>query len=151
MPQAAMRAKLPQSYPLAASEIKALGPNGGIHLVTLREEKAFVPDPEIRPLPDQARIAVGAVTVERNATGVRFHYRYRPMTGAPDRSHRPPIEFDVPVGQRARVAYNGRFSGYSIEWLYKLTVVTLAVGIPLSTDLFTAEPDHSVEDLAELF
>ena len=146
-----MRARLPQSYPLAASEIKAFGANGGIHLVTLREEKAFVPSVEVRPLPDQRRIPVGAVTVERNATGVHLHYRYTPMTGAPDRSHRPPIEFDVPVGQRARVAYNGRFSGYSIEWLYKLTVITLTVGIPPSTDLFTVAPDHSVEDLAELF
>jgi hypothetical protein len=27
--------------------------------------------------------------------------------------------------RRARVAYNGRFSGYSMEWLYKLTVITL--------------------------
>jgi hypothetical protein len=146
-----MRARLPQSYPLAASEIKALGPNGGIHLVTLREEQGFVPRAEVRPLPDQARSAVGAVTVQRNAAGVHLHYRYTPMTGAPDRSHRPPIEFDVAFGQRARVAYNGRFSGYSIEWLYKLTVITLAVGIPLSPDLFTVAPDHAVEDLAELF
>jgi hypothetical protein len=70
------------------------------------------------------------------------------MIGAPDRSHRPPIELDVAAGRRARIAYNGRFSGYSIEWLYKLTVITLAVGVPAGVDLFTITPDHSIPCLS---
>lgn len=58
-------------------------------------------------------------------------------------------------GRRARVAYNGRFSGYGIEWIYKLSVVTMAVGMAVGmapgVELFTPTPDHFVEDLAELF
>ena len=150
MPGASVRAQLPQTFPLTLAEINSLGA-GGIHLVTMREEENFMPHLELQPLPDKERIAVGAVTVQRIEAGIHLHYRYTQMTGAPDRSHRPPIEFDVAAGNRARIAYNGRFSGYSIKWLYKLSIITVVVGIPPSTDLFTVAPDHNVEDLAELF
>jgi hypothetical protein len=150
MPQAQLRAQLPHAYPLTAAEIDALGA-GGVHLVTLREEEKFAPQVEVRPLPDKARMKVGAVTVQPLAAGIHLHYRYTGMVGAPDRSHRPPIEFDMAPGRRARFSYNGRFSGYSIEWRYQLTVITVAVGIPPSAGLFTVAPDHIVEDLAELF
>jgi hypothetical protein len=150
MPGAKVRAQLPQSFPLTAMEIKELG-TGGIHNVTLREEENFTPRSELRPLPDKARIEVGAVTVQQIDTGIHLQYRYTGMTGAPDRSHRPPIMLEVASGHRARIAYNGRFSGYSIEWLYKLSVITVAVGIVPSVDLFTTTPDHNIEDLAELF
>src|SRR5688572_851750 len=117
MPGAKVRAQLPQSFLLTPAEIKGLGA-GGIHTVTMREEECFVPKSELRPLPDKDRIEVGALTVQPIETGIHLRYRYTQMIGAPDRSHRPPIEFDVALGRRARVAYNGRFSGYSIEWLY---------------------------------
>lgn len=151
MPQAQVRAQLPQAFPLTAAEINALGSTGGIHLVTLREEEQFSPHIELRPLPNREHIPVGAVTVRVHDAGVHLRYRYRKSSGAPDRSHRPPIEFEVVSGRRARIAYNGRFSGYGIEWLYRLSVVTIAVGIAPGVDLFTGEPDHKVEDLAELF
>jgi hypothetical protein len=57
----------------------------------------------------------------------------------------------VAEGRRARVAYNGRFSGYGIEWLYKLSVITIAVGIAPTAALFTGAADHTIEDLADLF
>jgi hypothetical protein len=151
MPQAAVRAQLPQCFPLSAAEIAALGAQGGIHAVTMREEEGFVPRADVQSLPDKARLTVGAVTVETEDSGVHLRYRYTPMVGAPDRSKRPPIEFMVASGQRARIIYNGRFSGYSIEWLYKLMVITVAVGIAPSAELFTAKPNHQVNDLAELF
>ena len=150
MPQAKVRAQLPRVFPLTPAEISALGA-GGIHLVTLREEGGFTPRSEVRPLSDKGLVSVGAVTVQRTPEGIHLDYRYTGMTGAPDRSHRPPVELDVAVGRRARVTYNGRFSGYGIEWLYKLSVITVAVGIAPSAGLFTAAPDHSIEDLAELF
>jgi hypothetical protein len=150
MPGAKVRAQLPQTFPLTPTEIKASGA-GGVHLVTMREEENFTPRVELRPLPDKERIAVGALTVQRIETGIHLHYRYTQMTGAPDRSHRPPIEFEVAAGQRARIVYNGRFSGYSIEWLYKLSIITVAVGILPRADLFMGATDHNVEDLADLF
>lgn len=150
MPQARVRTQLLQAFPLMPAEISALGA-GGIHLVTLREEDGFTPRVEVRPLPDQGRISVGALAVQRTPEGIHLDYRYTGMTGAPDRSHRPPIELDVAAGRRARVTYNGRFSGYGIEWLYKQSVITVAVGIRPSADLFTVTPDHCVEDLADLF
>lgn len=150
MPGAKVRAQLPQAIPLTTAEIAALG-SGGIHQVTMREEENFTPHMEVRPLPDKTLITVGAATMQRKGAGIRLGYRHTSMTGAPDRSHRPPIELAVAVGRRARIAYNGRFSGYSLEWLYKLSVITVAVGIPPTIDLFTATPDHKIEDLAELF
>jgi hypothetical protein len=117
----------------------------------MREQESFVAYAEVHPMPNKARIAIGAVTVHSTKAGIHLHYRYTSMTGAPDRNHRPPIEFDVARGHRARIAYNGRFSGYSIEWVYKLTVITLAVSIAPSADLFIVAPEHNVEDLAELF
>jgi hypothetical protein len=150
MPLAGVRAQLPQTLPLAPAEIKALG-MGGIHLVTMREEETFNPKIELQPLPHKDRFQVGALTVQCMEGGVHLAYRYTSMTGAPDRSHRPPIALEVMTGKLARIAYNGRFSGYSIEWLYKLSVITVAVGIPPSTDLFTLAPDHNIEDLADLF
>lgn len=71
MPQAQTRAQLPQTYPLTAPEIALLG-NGGIHLVTLREQQDFTPHSEVRPLPDKARIVVGAVTAHATATGAHL-------------------------------------------------------------------------------
>ena len=150
MPQAQVRAQVPHTYPLAPEELRELG-TGGIHRLTLREEEGFAPHGEVHALPSITRITVGAVTFEPTATGVHLRYRYNSMLGAPDRSHRPPIALDVVRGRRVRIAYNGRFSGYSIEWLYKLEVITVTVGIPLSADLFTVAPDHTLEDLAELF
>lgn len=150
MPQAQTRAQLPRAYSLSAAEIALLG-NGGIHLVTLAEQEDFTPHREVRPLPDKTRIGVGAVTARATATGAHLSYRYNGLVGAPDRSHRPPVEFDVALGRRARVAYNGRFSGYGVEWIYKLSVVTIAVGIAPGVELFTHTPHHNVEDLVELF
>jgi hypothetical protein len=154
MPNAQVRAQLPQAFPLSPAEISALG-MGGIHHVTLREAEEFVPQVEIHPLPDMAhsngRIVVGAVTAMRIENGIHLQYRHSALTGAPDRSHRPPIEFDIAAPRRARVAYNGRFSGYGIEWLYKLSVITVAVGIAPGAGIFTTAPDHRVEDLADLF
>jgi hypothetical protein len=151
MPQAQVRAQLPHAFALTPAEINALGPTGGVHVVTMREEEGFIPRSEMLPLSDKERITVGAVTVQPSEVGVHLRYRYTQMIGAPDRSHRPPIEFEVAAGHRACVAYNGRFSGYSIEWLYKLSVITLAVGIAPSADLFTGAPHHTIEDLADLF
>jgi hypothetical protein len=150
MPQAAVRAQLPQTLSLTPEEIAALS-IGGMHLVTLREEENFTPRRTPKALPATSRITVGAVTVRCTPTGARLHYRYTGMIGAPDRSHRPPIEFDVAAGRRARIAYNGRFSGYGIEWLYKLLVITIAVGIAPSINLFIGIADHTIEDLADLF
>jgi hypothetical protein len=151
MPQAGVRAQLPHAVSLSPAELNALDPRGGVHTVTMREEEGFTRRVEMRPLPDKEPIMVGAVTVTPNEVGMRLRYRYTQMIGAPDRSHRPPVEFDVAIGERARVTYNGRFSGYSIKWLYKLSVITAAVGIAPSADLFTGALDHRVEDLAELF
>ena len=150
MPQAQARAQLPQAFPLTPAEINTFDV-GGVHLVTLREEDGFVPHMEVKPLRNQERIPIGAVTVASTAPGVHLRYQFSTTMGAPNRSHRPPIEFDVARGRRARITYNGRFSGYSIEWLYKLTVITIAVDLPLSSNLFTIAPDHAIEDLAELF
>src|SRR4051812_38717365 len=151
MPGAKVRAQLPQSFALKPAEIASFGPEGGIHLVTMREEEGFVPHAEVSPLPDKDHIPVGAVTVQPSDAGVDLRYRYTSMIGAPDRSHRPPVEFEVAWGRRARIVYNGRFSGYGIEWLYKLSVITVAVGIAPSAGMFMVAPDHKVEDLAELF
>jgi hypothetical protein len=117
----------------------------------MHEEEGFVPQREVQPLPDKRPISVGAVSVQPNENGIHLRYRYTPVIGAPDRSRRPPVEFEVAVGERARVAYNGRISGYGIEWLYKLSVVTITVGIVPTAGLFMATPEHMVEDLAKLF
>lgn len=151
MPQAQVRAQLPNAYALSPAQIKALGPTGGVHLITLCEEENFMPKHEIKPLPDTASFPIGALNLQRNTNGVHLIYRYTTKTGAPNRSHRPPIELDVPTGRRARIMYNGRFSGYSIEWLYKLSTITVTVGISTNQELFTAEVHSIIEDLADLY
>src|SRR5690349_1330772 len=101
MPGAKVRTELPQNFSLTSTEIQSLGV-GGIHLVTMREEEGFTPHMEVRPLQDKERIKGGAVMVQPIDAGAHLYYRYQPGMGAPNRSHRPSIEFDVAAGQRAR-------------------------------------------------
>ncbi len=165
MPAAQTCARLPHTFPWEIAPVESLLPTiaagaahnavGVLHTVTLREEAGFVPHTSYAPLtsvsPHHPKVHAGPITLQPNVTGAQVRYVYKPSQGAPDRSRRPPIDLQLDIGRMAQVLVNGRFAGHSIPWLYKLTVVTVAVGIPLTRDLFLARPDHRIDNLAELF
>lgn len=150
MPQAAQRVQLPSAFALQPADLKALAA-GAMQLITLHEQHNFAPQITYLPLTDGSMIQVSPLHILRHAHGATLRYRYRPSLGAPDRSHRPPVEMDIGTDKLAQLAVNGRFSGYSIGWLYQLTVINMAVGLPLERDLFLRPPDHHIEELEHLF
>ncbi|RZS37643.1 hypothetical protein EV193_105201 [Herbihabitans rhizosphaerae] len=113
-----------------------------VHDVVMREEDDF--EPRFTTHEDLA----GADLLLREENELlRVKLLVRPHS-VPPRRRRPPAR-RLARGEWLRWQVNYRFSGYSLDWTYRLDTLNVGYG-PAREDLFLGDPTHHVDERGTL-
>lgn len=135
-PGAARRNAVPEAFGLPSVRAPLT------HTVVLDERDGFAPVETfdyVLPDPEDVRLT---------RVDGRLRVQLVARSGAPKRTHRPTIWLER--GEWARWQINYRFSGYSIEWTYRLDTLNIAYGDVKPGAFTDSVPDRYVDERARL-
>lgn len=149
--QAILRNSVPEA--LVVPEFEPSEGRYVVHDVRFSERSNFRAHSELayRDLKPSLTIAPLHLNWSRSALSVRFMWTYHEV-GAPEReSHGA---FRLCAGQWGRFRCNGRFGAETTrgqEWLYRKSVINIAIGNTIARDVFVASaPEVDHDRLAQL-
>jgi hypothetical protein len=151
MPDAAKRNSCKISFPISDDEIKILTAGEGYSDIRIHESLEFTPQRTTGEFWQPGKLDFDTLSIKRPSGKTIVRYRYSTLfVGAPARSNRPDISCEIQPGELVRVEYNGRFAYPMGDWSYHRVIYNIVYTDRLTTDSFLAEPDHYIQDMANL-
>ena len=151
MPLAAKRNSCNICFPISDEEVRILTAGKSYSSISMGE-KSFTPHQTTERFLQSEKLDFETVSIKRPRGKIIVRYHYSTVfVGAPDRSNRPDISCEILPEELVRIEYNGRFSEPILGWVYHRVIYNIVFTSQLTTGSFVAEPNHFIQDMAQLF
>jgi hypothetical protein len=151
-PNAGARNVSPDAFALSDDEVEQLLTGECFSHVVFHEREGFRARRSVATFPPLNGWRWGPVSVNFLNNGVAVvNYKHRPWSGAPDRSSRAALRYELSADTMLRIKNNCRESWPAGEWSYRLEVFNIVRTENPSTEMFLVEPAKYVSDMAELW